>query len=116
MKTRTKCCPDDGRELCLIDTTGSSKMASEEASGKREQQIKLPDHIVNFVDFKREMVRLDYTAEQLRRACQEVEERRVKLREGLQQESDQVAVRAHSCMVHVVFVICPRCLQTFLLF
>ena len=74
-------------------------MASEEASGKREQQIKLPDHIVNFVDFKREMVRLDYTAEQLRRACQEVEERRVKLREGLQQESDQVAVRAHSCMV-----------------
>lgn len=74
-------------------------MASEEASGKREQ-IKLPnlpDYIVNFVDFKREMVRLDYTAEQLRRACQEVEERRVKLREGLQRESDEVAARAHTC-------------------
>ncbi|XP_059352119.1 uncharacterized protein LOC132088135 [Daphnia carinata] len=74
-------------------------MASEEVSGKREQ-IKLPllpDYIVNFVDFKREMVRLDYTAEQLRRACQEVEERRRKMRDRLRRESDDVAARAHAC-------------------
>jgi hypothetical protein len=74
-------------------------MAEEEASGKREQTKlpHLPDYLVNFVDFKREMVRLDYTADQLRRACQEVEERRTKMREGLRRESDEVAARAHSC-------------------
>lgn len=74
-------------------------MASEEVSGKREQ-IKLPhlpDYLVNFVDFKREMVRLDYTAEQLRRACQEVQERRVRVREGLRRDSDEVVSRAHAC-------------------
>lgn len=74
-------------------------MASEEASAKREQTKlpPLPDHIVNFVEFKREMVRLDYTAEQLRRACQEVEERRVKIKERLRQEADEVAAKAHAC-------------------
>ncbi|KAI9555343.1 hypothetical protein GHT06_017858 [Daphnia sinensis] len=74
-------------------------MASEEVSGKREQ-IKLPllpDYLVNCVDFKREMVRLDYTADQLQRACHEVEERRRKMRDGLRRESDDVAARAHAC-------------------
>ena len=74
-------------------------MAEEEANGKREQTKlpQLPDYLGNFVDFKREMVRLDYTADQLRRACHEVEERRTKMREGLRRESDEVAARAHLC-------------------
>lgn len=74
-------------------------MASSDANGKREptKLPPLPDHLVNFVDFKREMVRLDYTAEQLRRACREVEERRVKTRERLKREADQVAAKAHAC-------------------
>lgn len=65
-------------------------MASEEMARASRN---LPDYLVNFVDFKREMVRLDYTAEQLRKACQEVEERRVRLAEGLRREEDQLMLR-----------------------
>lgn len=74
-------------------------MASEEVSGTREQikLPRLPDYLVNSVDFKREMVRLDYTADQLQRACHEVEQRQRKMRDGLKRESDDVAARAHAC-------------------
>lgn len=72
-------------------------MASNETGSKRDAKLAhLPDHLVNFVDFKREMVRLDYTAENLRRACQEIEEQRRQMRAKVQRELDQVVARAHA--------------------
>lgn len=74
-------------------------MASDEhrESAIRTSNPHLPDHLVNFVAFKREMVRLDYTAERLRKACHEVEEQRQKLKEGLRRQENQVTLLRQAC-------------------
>lgn len=80
-------------------TNFSRKMASDENKdvAHRGSNQHLPDYIVNFVAFKREMVRLDYTAERLRKACREVEERRIQMQEGLRRQENQVTLRQQSC-------------------
>ena len=47
----------------------------------------LPDHLVHFADFKREIVRLDYTADRLRAACLQLANRS---RESSQQQQRAV--------------------------
>lgn len=74
-------------------------MAAEE-TGEKLNQVKLssfPDHIANYVEFKREMVRLDYTAEQLRQAVKEVEDKRTQLKLGLKRQEEEVTRRTLEC-------------------
>ena len=71
---------------------GSIVSMATEPTGEKINQVKLsifPDHITNYVEFKREMVRLDYTAEQLRTAIKEVEDKMAKLQNNLTEMTEK---------------------------
>jgi len=59
----------------------------------RNGHKRLPDHAVNMVEFKREMVRLDYIAERLQVACQQVQNERRKRKEELNRALQDVQLR-----------------------
>lgn len=75
-------------------------MAADETGEKINREVKLsiyPDHITNYVEFKREMVRLDFTAQQLRSAIKEVQDKRAQLKQGLKHEEEEVTRRTLEC-------------------
>jgi len=59
----------------------------------RNGHKRLPDNAVNMVEFKREMVRLDYIAERLQVACQQVQNERRKRKEELNRALQDVQLR-----------------------
>ena len=77
-------------------------MASEEFEPMSQKLVaktaaQLPDYLVDFVKFKRETVRLDYTAERLRSACRKVKQQREEMVAKLKEEEDSLTVQAMEC-------------------
>jgi len=85
-----------------IITKVHQAMASEEFEPMSQKMVaktaaKIPDYLVDFVKFKRETVRLDYTAERLRSACRKVEKQREEMVAKLKEEEDSITVQAMEC-------------------